>query len=169
MGVIDFLCILIIIFIIVPICTLLHEFGHAIPLLLFTKNEVTVTLGKKPALIQFSTQRLKMNFHILYSSGGRVDSNGVVTDKRIRFLIYAGGPIVSLFIAFFSFMIIFNYSLDYITFILVRGAGIYASLQVIITSIPMHYPNWFGENFAKMPSDGMNILNLFRRSSELEN
>lgn len=161
-----------IVFIIIPICTALHEFGHALPLLLFTRDEVTVVVGNKPAQIQFKTGRLNMEFRLVGSSSGYVYSSESMIDKSksLRFWTYAGGPIISFIIVFVSFYCVLNYSLLTPVFILVRAAGIYAFFQMLVTVIPMYYPKWWPQkHFVNWPSDGMRIVNLFRKSSRLEN
>lgn len=112
-----------------------------------------------------------MEFRLAGSGGGIVYSSKSMLEKskQLRFWTYAGGPIVSIIIASLSFYFVLNYSLETPVHVLVRGAGIFASCQFLITIFPMHYPKWWPKDFVNMPSDGMRIVNLFRRSSELEN
>ncbi|KUJ62970.1 hypothetical protein AR687_06140 [Flavobacteriaceae bacterium CRH] len=86
------------------IILILHELGHAIPALLFTKQKVTVYIGsygdpKKSIYFKIGLLEFWFSYEIFSWEGGlcRLSSNAPSLNKQIIFVL--AGPISSLFFA----------------------------------------------------------------------
>lgn len=63
MGFIDFILYPLVYIIFMPILTLIHELGHAIPALIFSKENVTVNIGNSNLNKQIKLNRLLINLN----------------------------------------------------------------------------------------------------------
>lgn len=63
MGFIDFIVYPLVYIIFMPILTLIHELGHAIPALIFSKENVTVNIGNSNLNKQIKLNRLLINLN----------------------------------------------------------------------------------------------------------
>ncbi|SFC40587.1 M50 family metallopeptidase [Clostridium uliginosum] len=157
MNVINILLNIILVCIFGQLATISHEFGHAIPALVFTKDTVKITLGDN------TTKTKEINFSKLCIQIGRfqpflgfVDSNRSKLTKWQRIFTSAGGPIISLVIGvsliFISGIINYNLLKKLISF-----SAYYHILQFICTALPIIYPKWW-LGYGGYPSDGYNIM-----------
>lgn len=143
------------------LCTISHEFGHAIPALIFSKDKVSLILGVGDREIKkFSFGMLEIKIKRFNPFIGFVLWDGKNMNRLEGVLCCAGGPIVSMLIG--------------ITFIII-GKGIGENLigeiftisayvhfyQFICTAIPIKYPK-FGGSYGGYYSDGYNVLSLIR-------
>ncbi len=141
--------------------TISHELGHAITALIFTEDNVKVTLGKnKTESKKISFKRLYIELKGFQPFLGFVQWNSSKITKFQKIMITAGGPIASLIIGviliIISRVIKFQLLKQVITF-----SAYYHIWQVIITSIPIVYPKWwFG--YEGHSSDGYKILRLIK-------
>ena len=145
--------------------TLLHELGHALPLLAFSRDLVVVKVGGSPRR-KLSLGRLLLEVRLLnrrrWGWFGNVEAPDAEPLSRGRMLIVLdGGPLVSalLLTAFLVAAALVPWQP-----VLVVWAGVIAvAWQLLVTAIPMRYPRWFGP-YAGRVSDGYRISHLFRVS-----
>jgi len=106
-----------------PFTTLVHELGHALPSLLFTKSQVSIYIGSYGNLeksFKFRLGRLKIFFTPKLFHLGQ----GLCSHKQTRtigqsIIIVLGGPVFSLLLGlFFSWMILFYKDQQVIAFVL---------------------------------------------------
>lgn len=157
-----FIYILVVLYAIAPLNTLVHEFGHAIPSLLFGADRATITLGSGGSRWTGRIGRLTLSISL---NGGwigfyRTEKMPPVRWKRI--VIRIMGPVFSLLTAAFWWWLALQnwadaFSLDF----LMRGASYAALFQFVMTIIPMRYGEW-NPGYAGYSSDGMNVLREFR-------
>jgi len=152
------------------ITTFIHEFGHAIPALILTRDRVKITLGRldknHKKFKQISLKRLDIEIKSFNPFIGFAHWKLSHLTKCQRIVILAGGPFFSLALAII--MIFINIgsegkflmgilNLKEIT-ILARNIALVSFLS---TSIPIIYPNWWGA-YGDYPSDGHQIIKLIK-------
>jgi tetratricopeptide (TPR) repeat protein len=122
-----------------PLTTLLHELGHAIPSLIFSRNKVSVFIGsygdtKKNFKVPMG--RLTILFHknpLLWYKGMCLSrKNDVSFNKQI--IIILMGPVATLLIAVLTGLIVFNIDST-------NGAVRFISLGLLITAVSELYAN----------------------------
>ncbi len=148
------------------ISTIVHEFGHALPALILTKENVKITLGRnKEKLKRIRFRRLDIELKGFNPMIGFVHWNESKLTKFQRIMILAGGPIVSLVLGIVLLLISRNIEDKLlIEIILLKEmiilAGNYQLYTFIGTSIPVIYPEWSG--YGGYPSDGYQVLKLMK-------
>ncbi|MCB2299582.1 hypothetical protein [Clostridium tagluense] len=147
--------------IISQLATISHEFGHAIPTLIFTRDKVNIILGTNSAktkIIKFS----KLNIELRGFSPfvGFVNWSTDKMTKTQTIIVYAGGPIVSLIVTISLFIFSGTIS-NYVLKPIIDFSAYYHLYQFIITSIPIIYPKWW-VGYGGYSSDGYNILRLVK-------
>ncbi|MFS0671738.1 hypothetical protein AB1K81_00925 [Ornithinibacillus sp. 179-J 7C1 HS] len=145
---------------VVPIFVLLHEIGHGIGALSTSKADIHIYLGpfSEDNIENFKFGRF--HFHIQWSFVGYAYW-GESLDKHQRVVALAGGPLMSLFLAFIFGLIT---SLDIQSEIrqLFSWSATYNLIQFIVTIIPIRYPGWMAA-YNGMPSDGLQLIQLLRK------
>ncbi|MES2732260.1 MAG: tetratricopeptide repeat protein [Bacteroidota bacterium] len=135
----------------IPIITLLHELGHAIPALLFTQDTVTMyvgSYGNPENNREIKLGRLIMLFNrntVIWRQGiCKHSSTGIIR----QIIIIAGGPVCTVLIAFIFTFIIFNYNLHeyFKLFILVFTAASFFSFLHNIIPDNKHFLAHDGNN-----------------------
>lgn len=143
--------------------TIIHELGHAIPALIFTKDKVKITLGSKDVIGVFSLGRLDIYIKKFNPIAGFVHSNKSSLSKPALFLISFGGPAFSC-ITIILLIFIRNDALNRYTFQALDFAVNYCIISFIITAVPVIYPKFFGV-YSGQPSDGYRMLMLLKKNS----
>ena len=144
--------------------TLLHELGHALPLLAFSRGRVIVRVGREPAR-SVSILRLELRVRWLNSPrwgwfGFVEGEDGELSLSRTRRLaILAGGPLVSaiVLVALVAPTAVVSWPAS----ILLWVPALAVAWELLVTAAPMRYPGWFGP-YAGRVSDGYRIVALFR-------
>ena len=147
----------------VPLLTLLHELGHALLALAFTKGIVSVSVGN-PVTPGYLVQvgRLQIRLRPFSTIFGLIEHtvDGLTSSQRAA--IVAAGPvstclllIILTYFAYFS-----GFVPAYFQPILV-SAQYAAIMQTIMTGIPLRYPNWLG-SYGGKESDGLRFLKAVR-------
>jgi|GEM_PF-2622269 len=142
----------------------LHELGHAVMALIFTKKEVRIILGTDDLRKKISIKKLTIEFHQAPISGFYRYSDDGLSIFSVA-LINLAGPIVSFATAFIIFYLIRDAGKNiYIDILEIYG---YTNLsQGIATIIPMRYPAIF-RPYKGHKSDGYQFIesiNDYRRS-----
>lgn len=152
----------------IPVSVLLHEIGHAIGLVLFSKENARVYLGPFHASNKEDFRIGRIHFHIRWAYFGFCQYGTRNTDFSSfqRIMMSVGGPTVSLLLAVTTFFI----SADLTHFGIknfLNGIMFYNLLLFISTSIPVVYPKWMGP-LAGHPSDGYQILKVFKTENKIK-
>ena len=142
--------------------TISHEFGHAIPALLFTNDDVKITIGNtviKSKKIKFN--RLIIEIGTCQPFLGRVEWSNHTLSKLKIIICSACGPMISLIIAI-SFIYLSGEIDNSILKKLISFSAYYHIWQFICTAIPIIYPKWwFG--YGGYPSDGYYIISAIKK------
>jgi len=146
-----------------PFMVLLHEFGHAIIALLFTKGPVHINLGNRNLNKSMTIGRIKIIFRgytsILDISFGQVFW-GEIKGAKKRILVFLGGPLISLVLALITLLIIMNFKFTLIVKIILRSISLYSFNQFLITIIPIEYKF---QPYNEMKSDGYRIREILSK------
>ncbi|WP_211654921.1 hypothetical protein [Planococcus alpniumensis] len=145
----------------IPLSVLLHEIGHALGVILFTKQEAHVYLGPANDKNNENFRIGRIHFHIIWANSGFCFVKNESDFSRFSNIMYsAGGPIVSLLLAGISHLVttsLTNFSItNFFTGVF------YANLSMFIfTILPITYPNWL-KPYAGRYSDGYHILKAIK-------
>lgn len=151
----------------IPLITLLHELGHAIPALLFTEDTVTMYVGSygdPENNLRVRIGRLVMLFKrnsVLWREGICKHSS---TSTLRQIIIIAGGPFCTILMALAFTFLIFSYNLhEYLKlFILVFTViSFFSFLHNIIPDNKL----FFSHGGAKSYNDGFLLKSLFKYKS----
>ena len=149
------------------VLTFMHELGHALPILLFTQENVIIELGKQPPQRSWVLGRLRLNVQLpSYAGLYRYDKEEVSRD--VILLSLAGGPVTSLLLtAVFGVAAALLRSRSepslWQTFFIILAAD--ALLLFVLTAVPLKYPAWYGL-LAGWPSDGYQIREMLRDGAQ---
>ncbi len=99
-----------------PIIVILHELGHAIPALVFTKGKVIINIGDiidegNNWTLEFSRSKFIFNYRKLFLGGGFVTSDVNDVEKWQYVIIILGGPLFSFFVGLVSFYLSMYYDI----------------------------------------------------------
>lgn len=163
----EFLLIFFLFFIGIPITVLIHEIGHAIGLLVCTKNIIAkVYLGHPNTFTAPSYTMGRLHLYISMSNFGYCAYNGSSQNesqmtplKRVVFT--TGGPLMSLIFSLTLFIIFLFLNLSPYANFIITWFAISNLIQFIWTIIPIKYPKWMG-GYSGMPSDGYKLVKLLR-------
>ena len=148
----------------VPVCLVLHEFGHAIMILLLTKQKVTFQFGVRGPKQDIHWGRLTILLYIEPSTmlGARYYyENYAALSRRQVFWITVGGPLASLFFTILCGALWCGANrVDPW-----RGLALINFINFLYTSIPGHYPKWQGVQ-GGIPNDALQLVNLFRQAKD---
>ena len=144
--------------------TLLHELGHALRLLAWSRGRVSVHVGRPPGR-QVSIGRLELHVRWLNSPRwgwfgfyeGAVDG----PSRARRLVVLAGGPLVSA-LALVALLAAAAF-VSWPASILIWVPALAVAWELFVTAVPMRYPRWFGP-YAGWDSDGYRALRMFRPS-----
>ncbi|RDY28155.1 hypothetical protein CHL78_006055 [Romboutsia weinsteinii] len=155
----DFIVYLLVYILFTPILTMIHELGHAIPALIFTKGDVSVNIGNSNLKKQIKLNRLVINIYgyrsIIDVSYGYINWKPI--DSKLKSIIMiAGGPIASLFTSGLLYFSLYKIELSYLMIIVFNAMLLFSLGQFIVTILPMKY----GDNspYKGFTSDGYKIV-----------
>ena len=98
-----------------PLTVILHELGHAIPAILFTKEKVTIYIGsygetEKSLRFRVGLLEVWLKKSIFWKTGlCQTSSNNMSFTKKIIFIV--GGPLASLTFAVVASYYVFSYDM----------------------------------------------------------
>jgi hypothetical protein len=142
-----------------PILTFLHELGHAIFALTFTNGQVEIRIGSfENKHISFKIGRLEVYLNKFSPFVGFVHWSGIPQEKYKRILIHLGGPIASVLVVLLFTILASKSENTYLKIFLL--SFIYGSFsQLLGTIIPMTYKHgaYKGET-----SDGYKVIRVLK-------
>jgi hypothetical protein len=147
-----------------PILTIIHELGHALPALIFTHNKVTINIGNSNFNKQINLNRLSININgyksLMDVSYGYVNWEPI--DNRFKLIIMIlGGPVTSLLVSVLLFVYLMKVRLPYFLMISFNALFIFSVIQFLITILPIKY-NY--KPYIGNTSDGYKILQCLKKS-----
>ena len=143
----------------IRISTFLHELGHCLAVLAFTKENVKVVLGYGRMNASFTVRRLHVRFKGFMPWIGFMNvEEGVTLTKTLSLLLSFGGPLVSLIIGTSAFLFRSHTDISWFYSIL-SVIALYNCYLFFCTAIPIVYPKWW-IGYGGSPSDGYRILRL---------
>ncbi|WP_186579447.1 site-2 protease family protein [Aquibacillus kalidii] len=149
--------------VIIPSCTLIHEMGHALALLLCTKKEIVkIHIGSgywddsNKENIRIGRLRLHFRWGFVGFCSYSKEEEEIKLWKRMIFLL--GGPFAS-FLSGLAMLLVLNQSS--FGHSLLQSIMTFFLVQFAVTFIPMKYPNWMGA-YGGTPSDGYQVLAMIR-------
>ncbi|WP_421383434.1 site-2 protease family protein [Bacillus salacetis] len=161
--------VLIVYILLVPLAVFIHEMGHALGIILFTKHtHANLFLGppNNEKCKRFAMGRI--NFHFRWATFGfcfSADKEGKRTTEKLSeaqgAIIAAGGPFLSLVFALIAFSTspLFTGEL----YALMRAFTILNLATFLSTALPYKYPSWKAKPLAGMPTDGYRVRALVRK------
>ncbi|MFT5765470.1 MAG: hypothetical protein ACI8VT_001797 [Saprospiraceae bacterium] len=152
-------------FIIRPVTTFIHELGHAIPALFFTKEEVVIYVGSygdTDKSIIWKIGRLSILFRYKITDWQLGVCWHGRTPKIIQnFLIILGGPVFSLILGIVSYLLILQYrDHTFLTFLL-AALLVSGLLDFVVNMIPRDHPLEMHDGHLVL-SDGGQLLYYFK-------
>ena len=141
-----------------PVLSFIHELGHAIPALIFTKGEVSVNIGNYNLIKKLKLNRLVINIYgyrsIMDVSYAYVNWESI--DSKFKSIIMiAGGPIASLCTSIVLYLILDTIQLSYLMIKIFNGMLVFSIGQFIVTALPMKYSD--NSPYKGFTSDGYKI------------
>ncbi|MGF1779793.1 hypothetical protein [Vibrio nomapromontoriensis] len=143
---------------VMPFLVLLHEIGHAIPILI-TGEKVQITLGSSDFVSSLSIGGLSIQSSLIPLNVGYCSTQAELT-KAVNIVSIIGGPIVSALCAAILFALSRILEGQIIVF-LVRFGAWFSVFQFLLTIAPIQYGEWF-LGYAGVDSDGLRLIKLMR-------
>lgn len=145
----------------IPASVLIHEIGHAVGALLFSKEKVHVYLGPGDASNKENFRIGRMHFHIKLAYYGFCAVKNRNDFTKAGYVIFlAGGPLFTLLLVIAASLV--SAELTHFGAKNFLNGIFFANFTLFIfTSIPVIYPNWL-KPYAGRPSDGYQILTTLK-------
>ncbi|TYS17150.1 hypothetical protein FZC78_11095 [Rossellomorea vietnamensis] len=166
-----FVNILIVYLILVPLAVLIHEIGHALAVIFFTKrSDANVFLGAPVTnnCLHFKIGRI--HFYLRWANFGfcsSIDQDGKASTEIIsegkRIAIYSGGPLVSFLAALIAFATSPLLSGELNS--LMRAFTVLNLFTFLSTSLPYIYPKW-RKGLGGTPTDGLRVKRVWQKLRE---
>ena len=151
---------LIYVFVASPLCLLLHEMGHAVMILLLTRQRATFQFGVSGARRNIRLGRITASVYFepsaLFFCRYRLEEGALTRSQSLG--ITLGGPLASLVSGLLFGLLWMTAGGDPWT-----GLTIISLINLLNSSIPRPYPAWQGAQ-AGLPNDGMQLVRLFQAS-----
>lgn len=145
----------------IPFSVLLHEVGHALGVIIFSKEKSYVYLGSNNDMNKENFRIGRMHFHIHWAYFGFCAVKNRASFSRFQSVMFsAGGPLVSLVLFVASYLVMAEVTHSEIKNFL-NGIVYFNLFMFICTSIPVKYPIWY-KPYAGLPSDGYRIFTLLK-------
>ncbi len=145
--------------------TLVHELGHAIPSLLFTKEQVIVCVGSYGDVsnsleITFGRLRIFLKFNFLSWNLGLCSHQGVAGFWKTMIVII-GGPVASLILALILLSLIFSNNYSDLTIVILTFFILSSLWDFAVNIYPISTP-FFLFDGSEIHNDGHRFLNLIK-------
>ncbi|WP_239984632.1 hypothetical protein [Lentibacillus sediminis] len=155
----DLLLFIAVLIIVTPICLLLHEVGHGIGAISFSRSDVHIYLGVIDENNKEDFRIGRLHFHIIWGYEGYTHW-GDGLNKWQSSAALAGGPIMSLFLVLFFELLAFLINQNELSQLFTLSKVV-CLIQFIFTMIPITYPRWI-KGLGGFPSDGLQLLRVLR-------
>jgi len=155
-----------------PITVLVHELGHAIPALFFTKKPVTIYVGSygdrsKSIFLNFGRLQSFLSYDIFQSQMGLCYHSSAKTIQQ-TLLIILGGPLASLLFGLLLIALVSNYEfppmLNFVFYLLLVSA----IFDFFVNMIPNKNPSYLFDG-TPVYNDGNSFFRLLKESKYPEN
>jgi hypothetical protein len=144
---------------VMQISTILHELGHALPILAFTQENVKLTLGSGSIKAGITIRRLHVSFKGFAPTVGFMKVEGdIALSKTLSLLLSIGGPLLSFMIGTSAFLVR-SYVGEGWLYSILSVTTLYNWFLFVVTAIPIVYPKWW-IGYGGYPSDGYRIVRL---------
>ncbi len=147
-------------FVVMPILTLMHEMGHALPQLVLGKK-ITVRLGQCDKGKQWKLGRFTLKSSLAPFHLGQCDISPSLS-PNIRILVLLAGPMTS-WINYLVCQFLLEFNWPYLISYCLNFAVTFTFIQALMTTIPMRYPKFMSANNVSH-SDGFQALTILRRA-----
>ncbi|MHC1684133.1 MAG: hypothetical protein AB6733_14455 [Clostridiaceae bacterium] len=155
--------IIIVILLMTQVSNIIHELGHAIPALLFSRDKVTIVVGRNnEKIVKFKIKRLTFIFRGYNFIFSATDYKTIYMKPKQQIATFAGGPVIS-FIFGESLSLIGRSITNDIVKNIVIIIAYYFIFQFVATIIPVIYPKWF-LGYGGYPSDGYKISTVIKNN-----
>lgn len=142
-----------------PVLTFLHELGHAICALILANGQVDITIGNfEKKHVSFKIGKLKVYLNKFSPWVGYTYSSEMPQEKYKKILIYLGGPIASVLVGFI-FTILGAITENIFLKILLCSFIFGSYSQFLTTIIPMTYKHGA---YKGRTSDGYEVINVIK-------
>lgn len=152
---------LLVLFIIGPLSTLLHEVGHGVAALLVTKRPIHIYLGRMTESNRENFNFGRLHFHLQWSVGVGYTYWGTGLSKQQRMFSIAGGPMMSLLLIIL-FGLLSSVSEQVLMQQLFSVAMTFNIIQFVVSILPIYYPA-FLIGRKNVPSDGLQLYQLMKK------
>ncbi|MFE3574417.1 hypothetical protein [Lysinibacillus sp. NPDC059133] len=147
----------------IPLSVLLHEIGHALGVILFSKEKVYIYLGTSDSTNKENFRIGRMHFHLGWAYYGycRLVKECALTRVQTIALLL-GGPVMSLCLAVLTIIAVNMFTNDALQNFL-NGCFYVNGALFLLTAIPIIYPKWL-KPYAGLPSDGYQIIRVLKNA-----
>lgn len=148
-----------------PLLTLLHELGHALPALVFGAQDVTIVMGPRAGehvawRRQFGRLELVLTVWFPLFIGHVHTTEALPVRQRMQVIL--GGPLISLLLTIILVPLAYaSRDASEVVRVLAQGSAAIAFFTLVMTSLPLTYPRWF-YGYAGRPSDMQRLVQLWR-------
>ena len=128
----------------IPLALFIHQIGHAIPALLLTSNDITITLlGESNFIYEYNLlDRIMIKVSENYIPWSSMCEWGSGLGKWQELVAYALGPIFSLITAFVSYLFIMKLKVIDLIKVSVSLCFYFSFFQFLFSLMPVEYPSW---------------------------
>lgn len=165
---VNFIIYLLVYIIFMPVLSFIHELGHAIPALIFTKDEVSINMGNYNLIKKIKLSRLIIN---IYGYKSIMDvcfayANWRPIENKIKSIIMIlCGPIVSLCTSIVLYITLDIIQLSYLMIKILNGMLLFSIGQFLVTALPMKYSD--NSPYKGATSDGYKIVQWLKVKSSI--
>ncbi|MFT9819364.1 hypothetical protein [Lysinibacillus sp. NPDC056185] len=146
----------------IPLSVLIHEIGHALGVILFSKEKAYVYLGTSDPSNKENFRIGRMHFHIRWGYYGYCYPEKESSLTRVQTIFfYVGGPVISLCLAVLSYIAMNTFTNEALRNFL-NGFFYMNGSLFLFTAIPIIYPKWL-KPYAGLPSDGYQIFYTLKK------
>jgi tetratricopeptide (TPR) repeat protein len=163
-----YISVIIIILLVHPITVFIHELGHAIPFVVFTKSAVHIFIGVDPnvntsAGISLGRLKLHISANPTNWTNGYCAANGRLKNITQNIITTIGGPLLSLIFSFVLFIYILHPGVHGLIKVLVLGLLISSLFDFVSTFFGRSMKGPVTIDLLKKlgPSDADQLTNLF--------
>lgn len=139
---------------------LLHELGHAIGVIAFSKSYARIFIGKVSSQNKENFKIGRLHFHLNWSYSGFCSWDRENT-KNQKILALVGGPLFSL-LATILFGLLMGGVPPGIMHDVFQAMMIVNMVIFLTSAIPFTYPKWWDPQLGGSPTDGLKIWKIVK-------